>query len=109
MKITNCSTKYLKNIYFFEVNTKYISWNVMKMSATSRVRSTSENVDYFNTRYVIFLGFTEKKSDFFFILFFFKKLLLCYFFFFLQIFLISMPGKLITGSPIKRSNPDHNY
>ena len=35
--------------YFFEVNTKSISSNVLKMSVISRVRSTSEIADIFNT------------------------------------------------------------
>ena len=41
--------KYIDDIYFFEVNTKYISSNVLKISAFSRVRSTSKNDDIFNT------------------------------------------------------------
>ena len=40
---------YIEDIYFFEVNTKYISSNVMKISVNSRVRSTSEFSDIFNT------------------------------------------------------------
>ena len=40
---------YIEDIYFFEVNTKYISSNVLKISVISRVRSTSEIVDIFNT------------------------------------------------------------
>ena len=65
------STKILKkNIYswintinreYFEVNTKYISSNVLKISVISPVRSTSENADIFNTRGEIFLVFTGKK------------------------------------------------
>ena len=38
----------MEDIYFFEVNTKYISSNVMKISVNSRVRSTSEFSDIFN-------------------------------------------------------------
>ena len=34
--------KYIEDIYFFEMNTKYISSNVLKISVISRVRSTSE-------------------------------------------------------------------
>ena len=41
--------KYIEDIYFFEVNTKYISSNVLKISEISRVRSTSEIADIFNT------------------------------------------------------------
>ena len=43
------SVKYIEDIYFFEVNTKYISSNVLKISVISRVRSTSEFADIFNT------------------------------------------------------------
>ena len=35
--------KYIEDIYFFEVNTKYISSSELKTSKFSRVRSTSEN------------------------------------------------------------------
>ena len=52
---------YIEDIYFFEVNTKYISSNVLKISEISRVRSTSEIADIFNTFDEIFLVFTEKK------------------------------------------------
>ena len=38
-----------RGFYFFEVNTKYISSNVLKISEISRVRSTSEIADIFNT------------------------------------------------------------
>ena len=41
--------QYIEDIYFFEVNTKYISSNVMKISVNSRVHSTSEFSDIFNT------------------------------------------------------------
>ena len=37
----------IEDIYFFEVNTKYISSNVLKISVNSRVRSTSEIADIF--------------------------------------------------------------
>ena len=57
----------IEDIYFFEVNTKYISSNVLKISAISRVRSTSEIADIFNTWDEIFLVFTEKKVNFLFI------------------------------------------
>ena len=40
---------YMEDIYFFEVNTKYISSNVLKVSGISRVRSTSEIADILNT------------------------------------------------------------
>ena len=53
--------KYTEDIYFFELNTKYISSDVLKISVISRVRSTSEIAEIFNTRDEIFLAFTEKK------------------------------------------------
>ena len=40
--------QYIEDIYFFELNTKYISSNLLKISVISRVRSTSETVDIFN-------------------------------------------------------------
>ena len=39
---------YIEDIYFFEVNTK-VSSNELKISVISRVRSTSEIADIFNT------------------------------------------------------------
>ena len=39
----------IEDVYFFEVNTKHISSNVMKISVSSRVRSKSEISDIFNT------------------------------------------------------------
>ena len=42
------------------MNTKYISSNVLKISVISRVRSTSEIADIFNTFDEIFLVFAEK-------------------------------------------------
>ena len=39
----------IEDIYFFEVNTKYISLSVLKTSESSRVRSTSENSNVFNS------------------------------------------------------------
>ena len=55
------NNEYIEDIYFFEVNTKYISSNVLKISEISRVRSTNEIADIFNTFDEIFLVFTEKK------------------------------------------------
>ena len=52
---------YMEDIYFFEVNTKYISSSELKTSKFSRVRSTSENLDVFMSRDVIYLVFTDKK------------------------------------------------
>ena len=42
--------QYIEDIYFFEVNTKYISLSVLNTSEFSRVRSTSDNSDVFNSR-----------------------------------------------------------
>ena len=41
--------EYIEDIYFFSANTKYISSNKLKISVISRVRSTSEIADIFNT------------------------------------------------------------
>ena len=49
----------------FEVNTKYVSSNVLKISVISRVRSPSVNTDIFNTFDEIFLVFTEKSKFYF--------------------------------------------
>ena len=57
--------KYIEDICFFEVNTKYISSSELKTSELSRVRSTSENFYVFNSRDEIYLVFTEKKQIFF--------------------------------------------
>ena len=51
----------MEDIYFSEVNTKYISSSVLKTTVFSRVRSTSENFDVFNSRDGIYLEFTEKR------------------------------------------------
>ena len=45
----NFGRKKKEDIYFFEVNTKYISSNVLKISVISQVHSTSEIADIFNT------------------------------------------------------------
>ena len=60
--------KYIEDICLFEVNTKYISSSELKISEFSRVRSTSEIFDVFNSRDEIYLVFTEKKANFLFIL-----------------------------------------
>ena len=56
--------QYTEDIYFFEVNTKYISSSVLKTSEFSRVRSTSEPFDVFNSRDDI-----KSKFSFYFVLF----------------------------------------
>ena len=54
--------KLIEDIYFFEVNTKYISSSAVKKNQYfSRVRSTSENADIFTSRDKIYLVFAEKK------------------------------------------------
>ena len=62
--------QYIEDIYFFEVNTKYISSSKLKTSKFSRVRSTSENLDVFKSRDEnnIF-GIHLKKVNFLFILY----------------------------------------
>ena len=56
--------KFIKDIYFFEVNTKYISSIVLKISEISRVRSTSDSADIFNTFDEIFFNIYFKKVNF---------------------------------------------
>ena len=51
----------IEDIYFFEVNIKYISSSKLKTSKFSRARSTSENLDVFKSRNEIYLVFTDKK------------------------------------------------
>ena len=53
--------RYIEDIYFFEVNTKYISSSELKTSKFSRVCGTSENLDVFKSRDEIYLVFTDKK------------------------------------------------
>ena len=53
--------KIIEDIYFFEVNTKYISSNVLKISVISRVRSTNKITDICKTFDELALVFTEKK------------------------------------------------
>ena len=56
----------IKGIFtFLGVNTKCILSSVLKTSEFSRVRSTSENSDVFNSRDEIYLVFTRKKKIFF--------------------------------------------
>ena len=60
----------IEDIYFFEVNTKYISSNVLKTSEFSCVRSTNENFNVFNSRDEMYLVIPKKsKFSFYFILF----------------------------------------
>ena len=65
------NTLYIKDIYFLEVNTKYISLSVLKTSEFSRGRSTSE-ISMFVTHERTYLVFTEKKNLF--ILYFLEDL-----------------------------------
>ena len=54
--------EYIEDIYFFEVNTKYISSSaVKKISIFSRVRCTSENAEIFTARDEIYFVFAVKK------------------------------------------------
>ena len=55
---------HVEDIYYFEVNIKYISFIELKISELSRVRRTSENSNVFNARDGIYLVFTEKKNLF---------------------------------------------
>ena len=48
--IMNYTEQNIEDIYFFEVNNKYISLNVLKkITVISRVRSTKEIADIFKT------------------------------------------------------------
>ena len=66
--------KYIEDIYFFEVNTKYISSNALKISVISRVHSTSEIADIrvklliFSTHEMKYIWYLPKKVNFLFIL-----------------------------------------
>ena len=59
--------KYIEYIYFFWVNTKYISSNALKISVISRVRSTSEML-IFSTHEMKYIWYLPKKVNFLFIL-----------------------------------------
>ena len=65
--------KYMEDICFFEVNTKYISLSELKTSEFSRMRSTSEFVYVFNSRDEIYLVFAKKKQIFFFYFILYSK------------------------------------
>ena len=56
--------QYIEDIYFFEVNAKYIASIVLKTSEFSRVCSSSEPFDVFNSRDDMNLVFTEQRSKF---------------------------------------------
>ena len=47
--------RYIEDIFFIEVNTKYDSSSVLKTSEFSRMRSTSKNSDVYNSRDEIYL------------------------------------------------------
>ena len=66
------SNRYIEDICFFEVNTKYISSSELKTSEFSRVLlRTRENSDVFNSRDEIYLVFTSKKQISFIFYFYF--------------------------------------
>ena len=60
-------TPYIEDIYFFEVNTKYISPSELKTSKFSRVRRTSENLDVSSheMKYIWYLPIKSKFSFYF--------------------------------------------
>ena len=62
--------QYIEDIYFFEVNTKYISSSVLKTSEIPRVHSRNENSDVFNSK-MKYIWYLQKISKFslYFILF----------------------------------------
>ena len=56
--------EYIEDIYFFEVNTKYISSSAVKKISIFHecvARESSENADIFTARDEIYLIFAEKK------------------------------------------------
>ena len=55
--------EHIEDIYFFEVNPKYM--NLLKISVISRVREMSKIADIFNTWNEIFLHLPKKKVFFF--------------------------------------------
>ena len=62
-----CILKYVKlicieDIYFFEMNTKYISSSVLIKSKFSLVLGTREIYDVFNSRVEIYLIFTDAEN-----------------------------------------------
>ena len=57
--------KYIENIYFFEVNTKYTSSSVLKTSDFSRVHSIRENPDVFNSGDEIYIWYLQENFLFF--------------------------------------------
>ena len=69
MIICHFQFKYIEDIYFYEVNTIYISSSELKTLEFSRVLRTRENSYVFNTRDEICLVFTEEKVNFLFILY----------------------------------------
>ena len=62
----NIKVDHIEDIYFSEVNTKYISSNVLKISLITRVCSTNEIIDIFSIQDEIFLIFTKKSKFSFF-------------------------------------------
>ena len=64
----------IENIYFCEMNTKYISSRVLKTSEFLPVLSRSEIFDIFNSLDDIYLVFAEKKVNFLFLLYFLEDL-----------------------------------
>ena len=71
--------KYIMDIYFFVMNTKNISSNVLKTSVFSRVRSTSENADVstHSMKYFRYLPKTHRGYKTFFFFFFTHNVTLC--------------------------------
>ena len=60
----NKKDKYIEDIYFFEVNTKYISSSVLKTLEFLRVRSTSENSDVLTHEMKYIIWYLPKKNFF---------------------------------------------
>ena len=80
------------------MNTKYDLSNVLKTSEFSRVCSTSENSDVFNSRDEMFLVFTPQKSKFSFLFYTFNRL-----------HALSHPLKMQKNKKSKQNRIDVNY
>ena len=62
----NMAMQYIEDIYFFEVNTKYISSSELKTSEFSRVK-----IPMFSTHEMKYFGIYQKKVNFLFMLYVF--------------------------------------
>ena len=61
--------RFIEDIFFLEVNTKYISSILLKTSEFSWVRSTSENFDVLKSWDDIYLVFNEEEKKSFYLIY----------------------------------------